>query len=83
MPLKANVDLSHRLEPISFYDNIAPALQRAAAIADLLEVATDTSSFDAFEPKTIKYASQAIRMELADVKAMLEAYDLLAKGGAE
>lgn len=68
------VDLEHRFEPVSFFDNINPALERAKAIADLIEVAINVDEGEALGPETIRYAAQAIRMEVKDAQAMLNAW---------
>jgi len=75
------VSFSHRLSPhltaddiSQLYDSLNPALQRAAAIADLLEIAIDVDGGDAFNAGTIRNAAQAIRLEVIDAKAMLNAF---------
>ena len=67
------VSFVHRLQPVSLYDNLNPALARAKAIADIIEIAISIGRDD-FEPETIRYAAQAIRMEINDAQSMLEAY---------
>jgi hypothetical protein len=55
-------------------DTVRPSLQRAAAIADLLEVACESGSLDSFDPGTLQKAAQAIRLEIRDAEALIEAY---------
>ena len=70
--------LSHRLTteppttPLEFYDCINPALERAAAIADLMEVALQLNMGN--DLKNSWRAAQAIRFEVLDAQAMLDAY---------
>lgn len=68
------VDLSHRFEPVSLYDNIVPAISRAHAIADLLESICLSGDLDGLGPDTLRYAGQAIRFELQDAQAMIETW---------
>ncbi len=68
------VDLSHRFEPVSLYDNLFPAISRAEAIADLLESMCLSGDLDGLRPDTLRYVGQAIRFELLDAQAMLEAW---------
>jgi hypothetical protein len=55
-------------------DTVFPSLSRAAAIADLLEVACESGSIDSFDPGTLQRAAQAIRLEIRDAEALIEAY---------
>ena len=68
------VDFSHRLNPISFYDNISQSLDRAKAIADFIETVASAHDCDALEPESLRFAAQAIRYSIEDAQAMLEAY---------
>lgn len=68
------VDLSHRIEPCSLYDNLLPAILRAEAIADVLESVCLSGDLDGLRPETLRYAAQAIRFELQDAQSMLEAW---------
>lgn len=64
------VDFGHRLQPINAYDNLIPSIKRAKAIGDLLEIA----AIDDIDAETLRYAGQAIRMEMTDAEAILKAY---------
>ncbi|MGJ0486780.1 MAG: hypothetical protein ACR65R_19920 [Methylomicrobium sp.] len=55
-------------------DTVFPSLRRAAAIADLLEVACESGSIDSFDPDTLQIAAQAIRLEIRDAGALIYAY---------
>lgn len=55
-------------------DTVRPSLQRAAAIADLLEVACESGSLESFDPDTLQIAAQAIRLEILDAEALIDAY---------
>ena len=54
-------------------DTLEPSLKRAAAIADLMEVAGLVDDGAALDLETIRYAMQAIRMEMKDASVILEA----------
>ena len=69
-----DTDLSHRLSPISLYDNLSPAILRAQAIADLLESVCLSGAVDGLRPETLFYAGQSIRLELQDAQSVLEAW---------
>jgi hypothetical protein len=78
---RPNINFSHRA-PASMtgdffnqYHAMQPALQRAAAIADLIEVACELTDKAAFAPDTLWRAAQAIRFEIQDAQALLDAYD--------
>lgn len=74
----AFTSLSHRVRaeppvtPDQLSDCINPALERAAAIADLMEVAFELDM--ANEMPNLWRAAQAVRFEIMDAQAMLEAY---------
>jgi len=75
------VNFSHRLNPtiqpekiISLYESLSPTLKRAAAIADLLEVAAEVDYGSALDSDSVHSAAQTIRMELSDARAMLDAF---------
>jgi hypothetical protein len=80
-PNAAFSNLSHRLgsePPINLAqlrDCMCPALERAAAIADLMEVAfeQDMEVIDNVSGSLWRVA-QAVRLEINDAQAMLEAY---------
>jgi hypothetical protein len=78
---KPNINFSHRVNAsmtgdfFNLYHAMQPALQRAAAIADLIEVACELSDKSAFAPNTLWRAAQAIRFEIQDAQALLDAYD--------
>jgi hypothetical protein len=55
-------------------DTVFPSLGRAAAIADLLEVACESGGLDSFDPGTLQRAAQAIKLEIRDAEALIEAY---------
>ena len=77
-PNAAFTSLNHRVRaeppitPAQLSDCINPALERAAAIADLMEVAFELDM--ANEMPKLWRAAQAIRFEIMDAQAMLEAY---------
>jgi hypothetical protein len=77
---KPNINFSHRVcvnvegDFFNLYHTMQPALQRAAAIADLIEVACESSDKAAFAPDTLWRAAQAIRFEIQDAQALLDAY---------
>jgi len=55
-------------------DGIIPALERAAAVADLIEGAYEVIGSDGFDANTLWRAAQAIRFEILDAKELLKAY---------
>jgi hypothetical protein len=55
-------------------DTVRPSLQRAAAIADLIEVACEVADICSFADETLWRAAQAIRYEIMDAEALIEAY---------
>jgi hypothetical protein len=55
-------------------DTVRPSLQRAAAIADLIEVACEVVDICSFENDTLWRAAQAIRCEIRDAEALIDAY---------
>jgi hypothetical protein len=72
-PHRVPTDASGRFYNLN--DTISPSLERAAAIADLIEVATEFSNDpEDFETRTLSLAAQAIRLELMDAQALIEAY---------
>ncbi len=74
----AFASLNHRVKveppttPAQLSDCINPALERAAAIADLMEVAFEPNI--ASEMPHLWRAAQAIRFEILAAQAMLRAY---------
>lgn len=79
--MKADQAFKHRRNADSngkFYnlqETINPSLARAAAIADLIEVANElTRDTVSFETQTLFLAAQAIRLEIMDAQALIEAY---------
>lgn len=52
-------------------ETLLPTIQRAAAIADLLEVAITVDGGDALNAGSIRNAAAAIQLELTDAKVML------------
>ena len=74
-PFKHRVHAGHDGGFLNLIDTINPALERAAAIADLIEVACelvdDSCSFD---PDTLWRAAQAISYEIKDAQLLLAAY---------
>jgi hypothetical protein len=55
-------------------DTVRPSLRRAAAIADLIEVACEVADIGSFENETLWRAAQAIRYEIMDAESLIEAY---------
>ncbi|WP_036249071.1 hypothetical protein [Methylobacter sp. BBA5.1] len=84
-----SIDFSHRAnvcqggEFFSLNDTINPALERAEAIADLIEVACEVVDITSFAPNTLWRAAQAIRLEIKDAQALLDAYSAEKKVGAQ
>jgi hypothetical protein len=79
--MNADKVFKHRLNADSngkFYnllETVSPSLARAAAIADLIEVANElTSDTISFETQTLSLAAQAIRLEIMDAQALMDAY---------
>jgi hypothetical protein len=78
---KPEIDFSHRAYGsmdgnfFNLYHSVQPALKRAAAVADLIEVACETADVSSFRPDTLWRAAQAIRFEIEDAQAMLDAYN--------
>lgn len=74
-------DFSHRLTAwhegsfSNLIDTVNPSLERAAAIADLIEAACEPACCsDSFEPDTLWRAAQAIRLEIKDAQTLLNAW---------
>ncbi len=57
----------------SLHDAINPSLERATAIADLIEVACEVVDVTSFESTTLWRAAQAIRLEIKDTQTILVA----------
>ena len=81
MPLNAfETHLKHRVNAcwdgqfLNQVDAINPSLERAAALADLIETACEVTDITSFEPDTLWRAAQAIRFEIKDAQALLKAY---------
>ncbi|WP_446810300.1 hypothetical protein ACH50O_01505 [Methylomonas sp. 2BW1-5-20] len=71
---KVTPDFSHRIN-VNFYESMMYTLRRAEGLADMMEVAGEEDRRDALGPDTIRSVSHAIRMEMADAKAMLDAWN--------
>jgi hypothetical protein len=78
--MKPNDTFKHRM-PIgqdgrffNLEDTVRPSLQRAAAIADLIEVACEVGDICSFENDTLWRAAQVIRYEIMDAEALIAAY---------
>lgn len=71
---RTSVDFSHRLSanPESLHDCMNPVLERAAAMADLMEAAFELNM--ANEIHNLWRAAQAIRLEILDAQSILNAY---------
>ncbi|WP_442498153.1 hypothetical protein [Methylobacter sp. sgz302048] len=82
---KPSIDFGHRSnigvdgDFLNLHDTIQPALERAAAMADLIEVACEVADTTSFAPDTLWRAAQAIRFEIKDAQALLEAYATIRK----
>lgn len=74
-PDKVAPDFSHRLDS-DFYESLMYALRRAEGLADMMEVAGEEDNRSALGPDTIRAVAHSIRMEMADAKAMLDAWNL-------
>ena len=56
-------------------DTVNPSLERAAALADVLEVAFDAvTDLSSFEVNTLWRAAQAIHLEVKDAQTLLNAF---------
>lgn len=55
-------------------DTLNPSLDRAIALADLIETACEPVNEQGFAPDTIWRVAQAIRLEIEDVKTLLYAH---------
>jgi hypothetical protein len=56
-------------------DAVNPSLERAAALADLVEFAFESLEItDALAPGTLLRVSQIIRLEIKDAQALLDAF---------
>jgi hypothetical protein len=77
---KPSIDFSHRLnigadgDFFNLHETIQPALERAAALADLIEVACEVVDTTSFAPDTLWRVAQSIRLEIKDAQALLDAY---------
>jgi hypothetical protein len=77
---KPTIDFSHRApfgvdgDFFALYHAMQPALQRAAAVADLIEVACQETNKTDFSPDTLWRAAETIRFEIKDAQAVLDAY---------
>ncbi|WP_019864792.1 hypothetical protein [Methylovulum miyakonense] len=77
-PNACTPDFSHRVNaeldasPARLHDCLNPALERAAALADLMESAFEQGKAD--EISNLWRAAQAIRFEILDAQAILDAY---------
>lgn len=56
-------------------DAINPSLERAEAIADLLEVAAESKSARNLSTNSLWRVAEAIQFEIKDARALLIAYD--------
>jgi hypothetical protein len=78
--MKPNNIFKHRMNTdqdgrfFNLEDTVRPSLQRAAAIADLIEVACEVADICSFENETLWRAAQAIRYEISDAEALIKAY---------
>lgn len=70
----ATPDFSHRVD-MNFYESMMYTLRRAEGLADMMEVAGEEDHRYSLGPDTIRSVSHAIRMEVADAKAMLDAWN--------
>lgn len=78
---KPNIDFSHRVpfsvkkgDSFALYHALYPILQRAAAVADLIEVACEAVDKADFAPDTLWRGAQAVRFEIKDAQSLLDAY---------
>jgi len=78
---KPNIVFSHRApfsvkkgDSFAMYQALHPTLQRAEAVADLIEVACEATDKSDFAPDTLWRAAQTIRFEIKDAQALLDAY---------
>lgn len=65
-------DLNKFAHRVPVMDAASDALNRAIAIADLLEVCTEVADMCSFQPETVWRVAQAIRFEILDAQALLE-----------
>lgn len=86
---KPNVNFNHRAnvsqdgEFFNLHDMANAALQRAGALADLLETACEITDPVSFDPDTLWRAAQAIRFEIMDAQSLLSAYIIAEKAKSE
>lgn len=71
-PHRVNANQDNKI--FNVIDAVSPSLERAIALADLLEVAFDAvDDLVCFEPSTLWRAVQAIRFEIKDAQTLLNA----------
>ncbi|ATG89306.1 hypothetical protein [Methylomonas koyamae] len=67
-------DFSHRID-MNFYESLMYTLRRVQGLADMMEVAGTEENVGALSADTIRAVSHTIRMEMADAKALLDAWN--------
>ncbi len=83
-----NTPFRHRInagmdgEFFNLVDTINPSLERAAAIADLLDMAIETGETDGLKGNTLWLVARAIHLEIRDAQILLEAYYQREREGA-
>jgi hypothetical protein len=83
-PFKHRVNAGLDGSFFNLIDTLNPSLERAAAIADLIEVACEVVDDQCcFEPDTLWRAAQAIRFEIKDAQILLDAYIEMEKAGKQ
>lgn len=58
----------------SLEDTVGPSINRAHAIAELLEIAGEVDSGGCLHGKLLRFVGQAIRLEMEDATALLNCY---------
>lgn len=72
-PHRVNTDCDNKF--FNLIDTVNPSLERAAALADVLEVAFDAvTDLSSFEVNTLWRAAQAIHLEVKDAQTLLNAF---------
>ncbi|MEF3076407.1 hypothetical protein V2P20_15360 [Methylobacter sp. Wu1] len=78
---KPNIIFSHRApfsvkkgDSFAMYHALYPILQRAEAVADLIEVACQETNKADFSRDTLWRSAETIRFEIKDARALLDAY---------
>lgn len=72
---KHRINATQDGEFFNLMDTVFPSLRRAAAMADLLEVAGEKLDACDLHPDTLFLYAQTIRLEIDDAMSLITAYD--------